>query len=256
MHGEPIRVGREYEQRLLCLTLARPKANIVDASMIEALQSALDQHLADPALLAVLIDAEGPHFSFGASVEEHLPAQCARMLGALHRLISTLVESPVPVLAAVRGRCLGGGFELVLGANLIFAAHDAVFGQPEIRLGVFAPAASCLLPERIAPGHAEDILFSGRDIDADTALAWSLVRELAESPLDAAHAYFARHLAAHSGFALRQAVKAACHDSRDRVRAGLARVERQYLDELMSGRDPVEGLNAFLDKRAANWEHR
>ena len=95
----------------------------------------------------MLIDAEGPHFSFGASVEEHLPDQCAAMLAGLHRLILRMVESPVPLLVAVRGQCLGGGLELALAGHLMFVAPDASLGQPEMKLGVFAPAASCLLPE-------------------------------------------------------------------------------------------------------------
>jgi len=63
-------------------------------------------------LTAVLIDAEGPHFSYGASVAEHLPEHCAAMLGRLHRMLGRIIESPVPVLVAVRGKCLGGGLEL------------------------------------------------------------------------------------------------------------------------------------------------
>ena len=73
----------------------------------------------------MLFDAEGPHFSFGASVEEHLPDQCAAMLAGLHRLILRMVESPVPILVAVRGQCLGGGLELALAGHLMFVAPDA-----------------------------------------------------------------------------------------------------------------------------------
>ena len=69
-----------------------------------------------PTSRAVLLDAEGPHFSFGASVEEHMPAQCAAMLQSIHALVLQFVESPVPVLVAVRGQCLGGGLEVALAA--------------------------------------------------------------------------------------------------------------------------------------------
>ena len=100
-------------------------------------------------LRAALIDGEGPHFSFGASVEEHLPAQCAVMLRGLHGLLVAMLEWPRPILVAVRGQCLGGGLELALAGSLIFASRDAQLGQPEIKLGVFAPAASCLLPFRV-----------------------------------------------------------------------------------------------------------
>ncbi|MBF8259335.1 MAG: bamR [Actinobacteria bacterium] len=78
MSANPLKVGLEKDGSLLRLRLSRPKANIVDAAMIAALRSALGEHLPDARLKAVLLDAEGPHFSFGASVEEHLPESCAR----------------------------------------------------------------------------------------------------------------------------------------------------------------------------------
>ncbi len=109
MTTAPLKVWVEHEGHLLRLRLARPKANVVDAEMIAALDRALADHLDHPALRAVLLDADGPHFSFGASVEEHLPAMCAEMLTAFHGLILRIVASPVPVMAAVQGRCLGGG---------------------------------------------------------------------------------------------------------------------------------------------------
>ena len=113
------------------------------------MQQALGAHLGSPALRAVLLDAEGPHFSFGASVDEHMPEQCAQMLKTLHALVRQMLDSPVPILVAIRGQCLGGGLEVAAAGNLLFVAPDARLGQPEIRLGVFAPAASCLLPPRV-----------------------------------------------------------------------------------------------------------
>ncbi len=138
----PLRVRLERDGALLHLTLDRPKANLIDAAMIAALSSALSAHRGAKGLRGVLLDHVGPHFSFGASVEEHLPAQAAAMLASLHALIGAMLEFPAPILAAVRGQCLGGGLEVALAAGPIFAAPDAKFGQPEIKLGVFAPAAS------------------------------------------------------------------------------------------------------------------
>jgi len=100
---QPVKIWHEADGRLLRLRLNRPKANLVDAAMIAALDPALD-HLGNGQLGAALIDAEGPHFSFGASVEEHLPSQCTAMLAGLHRLVLRMVESPVPLLLAVRGQ--------------------------------------------------------------------------------------------------------------------------------------------------------
>jgi cyclohexa-1,5-dienecarbonyl-CoA hydratase len=252
----PLKTWFEAEGRLLRLRLSRPKANIIDAEMIAALNDALAEHLDNANVAALLIDAEGPHFSFGASVQEHLPAECEKMLHAIHKLILRLVSSPAPVLVAVRGQCLGGGLELALAGHLLYVAPDAVLGQPEIKLGVFAPAASCLLPEIVGPAVALDLLLSGRSISGEEAAAIGLARTSASDPERAALAYFNEHLAPKSASSLRYAVKAARSDYAARVAAKIETVERLYLQELMKTNDAVEGLEAFIGKRAAQWRHR
>ena len=256
MSESPLKVWQEEDGTLLRLRLARPKANIVDAAMIAALQAALAAHLPEPRLRAVLLDAEGPHFSFGASVEEHLPGSCAQMLQQLHALVRQMLESPVPVLVAISGQCLGGGLEVAAAGNRLFAAPGAMLGQPEIKLAVFAPAASCLLPERIGQARAEDLLFTGRSVDAAEALRIGLVDEVAEDPQEAALDYFRKHFAPLSASTLRQAVGAARSDAVARIEAKLAAVEKRYLEELMATHDAVEGLQAFIDKRPAVWQDR
>jgi len=251
-----LKVWLDRDGALLRLRLNRPKANICDAAMIGALHAALDAHRAAPWLRGVLLDAEGPHFSFGASVEEHLAERCAAMLSALHALILALVEFPAPVLVAVRGQCLGGGLEIALAGGPIFAAPGAQFGQPEIRLGVFAPAASCLLSWRVSAVAAEDLLWSGRSIAAPQALAIGLVQTLADDPEAAALAYFDEHLAPRSAAALACAVTAARAPRVRELRQRLAEVERLYLDRLMKTRDANEGLAAFIERRTPHWEHR
>jgi cyclohexa-1,5-dienecarbonyl-CoA hydratase len=254
--ASPLRDWLELDGALLRLRLARPKANLVDAAMIAALDGALLAHRGRAGLRGVLLDAEGPNFSFGASVEEHLPAQCAQMLASLHALIVNMLEFPAPILVAVRGQCLGGGLEVALAGSLIFAAPEAQFGQPEMKLGVFAPAASVLLPYRVNQPFAEDLLFSGRSIGADEARAAGLVHTVFDDPETAALSYFNQHLAGKSAAALACAVAAARGELLRAVRQRLADVERLYLDRLMASRDANEGLTAFLAKRKPNWEHR
>jgi cyclohexa-1,5-dienecarbonyl-CoA hydratase len=251
----PLKVWREADGRLLRVRLNRPKANLIDAEMIAALDRAFAEHLGNTHIAAILLDAEGPHFSFGASVEEHLPDQCAAMLAGLHGLVIRMVDSQTPILAAVRGQCLGGGIEVALAAHLIFVAADATLGQPEMKLGVFAPAASCLLPELIGPARAFDLLVSGRPLTGAEAAAIGIAIAANGDPEQAALAYIAEHLMPKSASSLRFAVRAARLDYVLRVRAKLAAVERLYLDELMKTRDALEGLQAFIAKRAAKWEH-
>jgi len=259
----PVRVWQERDGGLLRVRLSRPKANVLDAAMVAALDTALGE-AGDAAvgsgpgrhLHAVLLDADGPHFSFGASVQEHLPDAVVGMLAGFHALVLRILAFPVPVLVAVRGQCLGGGLEVAAAGHRLLAAPDARFGQPEIVLGVFAPAASCLLPERIGPGTAEDLLLTGRSIDAEEALRCGLVQQLAADPAQAGLDWYDEHLASRSAAALRHAVAAARGDLVARVTARLREVERAYLDDLMATHDAVEGLTAFCEKRPPRWEDR
>lgn len=252
----PLKTWFEAEGRLLRLRLARPKANLIDAEMIAALDRALAEHLDRPDLAAVLLDAEGPHFSYGASVEEHLPGQCADMLRSIHGLVLRLAGAPVTVLVAIRGQCLGGGLEVALAGHLLFVHPEAALAQPEMKLGVFAPAASCLLPEAAGSGRALDLLLSGRAVSGARAAEIGIAFAAADDPEQAALAYFDEHLKPKSASSLRYAVRAARADYVTRLKAKLELVERMYLDELMMTHDAVEGLEAFIAKRPAQWQHR
>jgi cyclohexa-1,5-dienecarbonyl-CoA hydratase len=256
MNDTPLKVWLERDGALLRLRLAKPKANLIDAAMIAALRSAFKAHRDNPGLLAALVDHEGPHFSFGASVEEHLRERCEQMLGQLHSLLHEMLAWPRPILMAVRGQCLGGGLEFAVAGSLIFAAPDAQLGQPEIKLGVFAPAASVLLPLRVGQGRAEDLLLSGRSITALHAATWGLVHEVVDDPTAGALNYFEKHLYGKSAASLALAMRAAREPFADLARARLEDVEALYLEKLMATRDANEGLNAFMEKRQPRWEHR
>ena len=252
----PLKVWLERDGALLRLRLARPKANIVDAAMISALRAAFASHRGRAGLLAALLDAEGPHFSFGASVAEHLPGSCAEMLAGLHAMVIEMLDWPAPILVAVRGQCLGGGLELAMAGSQLFVAEDAKLGQPEIQLGVFAPAASCLLPPRVGQGIAEDLLLSGRSIGAAEAVRIGLAADTSSDPEAAALEYFDKYFAGRSAAALACAVTAARGGYLPEVKRRLAEVERLYIERTIKTRDANEGLNAFIAKRPPKWEHR
>jgi len=256
MQDSPLKVWLERDGALLRLRLARPKANLIDAAMIAALSDAFAAHRGAPGLRAALLDAEGPHFSFGASVEEHLPAQCAQMLASLHALVRTMLEWPAPILVAIHGQCLGGGLEVAMAGSLLFAAPGAQLGQPEIRLGVFAPAASCLLPLRVGQAADEDLLFSGRSIGAQEAQAMSLVSAVGDDPAALALQWFDAHLADKSASSLALALQAVRAPYRREAAQRIDEVERLYLEVLMRTEDANEGLNAFMARRPPRWAHR
>jgi cyclohexa-1,5-dienecarbonyl-CoA hydratase len=251
-----IRVERHEQGAVVALRLARPKANVLDAAMLAALDAAAAQAAAEPHVKALLLCAEGPHFSFGASVEEHLPGREAGMLAAIDGLLGRLLALRLPILAAVRGQCLGGGLELASVAQRIVAAPDARLAQPEIVLGVFAPAASVLLPARLGQARADDLLLSGRGVGADEALRMGLVDDVAADPEAAALAWVRAHLLPKSAASLRFAVGAARGALAERFAREIAGQERIYLSQLMSTADALEGLRAFVEKRPPVWKQR
>jgi cyclohexa-1,5-dienecarbonyl-CoA hydratase len=237
------------------VVLATPKANILDIKKSEQLSSIFKQARDDKNLKAILIEGEGPHFSFGASVEEHLPETVESMICGFHALFGRMLDASVVTLASVRGQCLGGGLELVMFCNRVFAAPAAKLGQPEILLGVFAPVASVMLADRVGRGAAEDLCLSGRSLDVEEARRVGLVDEIADDPTEAALAYARKHLVPRSASSLRFAVRAARVGFEKRFREDLAEVERLYLEDLIATADANEGLKAFLEKREPAWRN-
>lgn len=251
-----ILVTHAEDGRLALLTLNAGKGNILDTAVIRELQGALLSVAGDPCLRAVVLTAEGPHFSFGASVPEHRRDQVGAMLPTFHALVQTLLEYPLPLWAAVSGNCLGGGLELALATHRIFAHPGALFGQPEIKLGVFAPAGSALLAERLGQPQAERLLLTGATVNAMQAHELGLVDELCgdgELP-QAAAARFAKPLLGLSSSSLRFAVRAARQGFVERALQRLRSLEQLYLSELVATPDANEGIAAFLEKRAPVWK--
>lgn len=256
MSDQRVTIERLEDGAVWRVALGGSKGNVVDADTTAALQAAFEEAGRTPALKAVLLEGQGRHFSFGASVQEHLPAEVASMLTRFHALLLQMLDSAVPLLAAVRGQCLGGGLELVTACQRVFAARDARLGQPEIALGVFAPFASAMLCERVGRRHAEDLCLSGRSVTADEAFGMGLVDELCDQdPAEAALMWAREHLLPRSASSLRFAVRALRQGLRARLGAELPALERLYLGELMQSADALEGLNAFLEKRPPAWKN-
>jgi cyclohexa-1,5-dienecarbonyl-CoA hydratase len=249
-------VTLEPRDGFVALRLTAPPRNILDGRALDAIADAAAalRGEAHRGARAVLLCADGPSFSVGAAVAEHTRAEAPRMLQRFHRAITALLATDLPLVAAVRGACLGGGLELVLPATRIIAAPGATLGQPEIRLGALAPVASVLLPRRIGQARAEQLLLTGRTLDAATALAYGLIDEVAEDPEAAATAWIAEALRPLSASSLRLACRAARAAQRAELDALLPRLEALYVGELSPTHDAEEGVTAFLAKRTPRWE--
>jgi len=254
MSDYKVRLELPHDGRTARITLAAPKANILDRAMIAELEAAFTE-TRGYVVNAIVLAADGPHFSFGASVEEHLPEKIADTLAALHGLLRAMVDAPAPVIAAVRGQCLGGGFELVLACDLVLAEKSAQFACPEIKLGVFAPAASALLPVKAGQALASRMLLAADSITgADAAAQGWVARAVSEGELESAlDQWLTSEFLTRSASSLSYACRAARLRVREALEHDLPMLEHLYLNELMKTPDAVEGIRAFLEKRAPKW---
>lgn len=250
-------VALSCEEGVGRLTLDHPPLNILTRAVLAELRAGLARATDLPSLRVLLLSARGRHFSAGADVEEHLPPEHSRLIPEFVATIREVVEFPLPVIAAVQGRCLGGGFELAQAADLIVAAEDALFGQPEIQLGVLAPAACAVLPRLVGRGAAAELLLTGDPIDAAEAHRLGLVaRVVAPDRLDEESTALARRMARHTPVALRLTKRALRDAEAAPLRRGLELANDLYLEELMSTEDALEGLRAFVEKREPVWAGR
>jgi cyclohexa-1,5-dienecarbonyl-CoA hydratase len=239
------------------LTLDAPPVNILTRSVMGELRTALDALAADPTLRVLVLGAAGRHFSAGADVGEHLPPEYRVMIPEFMATVAALYAFPVPVIAAVRGRCLGGAFELVQAADMVVAEETAQFGQPEILLGVFPPAACAMLPVLTGAQRAAELLFTGDAITATVARDWGLVcRVVVDDTVDAEALVLAQRIARHSAAAVRSTKRALRASTQAAATRALDAAGRIYTEELMHTADAVEGLTAFVEKRQPEWAHR
>ena len=237
------------------LTLRRPPLNVLDIPTLREMRRALKDlpTRRDLKVLVIRSALEGS-FSAGTDVHDHRRERVRQMLGALHRLVLFLDQIPQATIAAVDGRCLGGGCELALACDVVLATARSSFALPEIDLGCFPPVAAVMLP-RIAGRTAHEMVLLGEPVPAEDALRRGLITRVVDD-LEAATADWVSRLAAKSGSVLALARRAVREGARGSVPKALARTERLYLEELTRTRDSEEGIAAFLEKRRPRWTNR
>jgi cyclohexa-1,5-dienecarbonyl-CoA hydratase len=239
------------------IILDEPPLNILSQKLLGEVREALASMEGEQTLRVLVVSAEGKHFSAGAAVGEHMPPAFEQMIPEFIQTVAAIDSFPLPVIAAVRGRCLGGGFEVAQAADMIISGEGVLFGQPEILLGVLPPAACAVLPDICSAGQAAEIVFSGEALTAQQALNSGLVlRVVPDDTVETEALELAGKIARHSAAALRVTKRALRAGMSDRRAAVLTDVGKIYVDELMQTEDAVEGLQAFLDKRKPAWTHK
>ncbi|MCO1580413.1 crotonase/enoyl-CoA hydratase family protein [Crossiella sp. SN42] len=238
----------------LLITLDRPQArNAVNAAVATGLAAALDELESDPALRAgVLTGAEGT-FSAGMDLKAALRGESPEIPG---RGFGGLTETELtkPLIAAVEGFAMGGGFELALACDLIVAAEDARFGLPEVKRGLVAAGGGVIrLPQRIPHHLAMELLLTGEPVTGRRAGELGLANRVTASGETAAVALqLAEQLALNAPLAL-AAVKTIVRAAHGVPEPTAFAAQREHLTQLMASADVREGMTAFAERRAPQW---
>ena len=241
------------DHRTAWITLDRPPLNILDISMMQAVDAVLERAI--PRCDFVIFQGAGPKaFSAGAEIGDHTPERVKGMLSALHAIFRRLTAADCLTIAAVHGHCLGGGMELATFCDFVLAAESAQFGQPEIKLGCFPPVAMVTLPHLIGMRSAAHLILTGEQIGAAEACRLGLVtRVVPDGELPVAVDKLLEKLRQLSPAILKLTRRTLGRIHSADFAKQLETVERVYLTELMKSHDAREGIAAFLEKRAPVW---
>ena len=259
--SDAIRTRREGA--ILEVTLDRPKANAIDLATSRAMGETFKAFRDDPdARVAIVTGGGARFFSAGWDLKAAAggdPVDGDYGVGGFGG-IQELPGMNKPLIAAVNGIAVGGGFELALSCDLILASTTAQFGLPEINAGTIADAASIKLPRRMPYHVAMELLLTGRFMDADEAHRWGIVNEVLQPGELLDRAWELARMLASGPPLVFAAIKEVVREAENlRAQDALSRVmKRQFptVDRLYGSEDLEEGARAFAEKRAPSWKGR
>ena len=250
-------VERHREGQVEILRLNRPEArNAISPEVSNAMVELLDAAEADPEVRAVVVTGTGPVFSAGADlkvVAQGGADKIAMVKGGFAGLVQR--DFPKPLIAAVNGPALAGGFEIVLSCDLVVAADTARFGVPEVQRGLMAAAGALIrLPKRVPLAIALELTMTGDPITAERALQLGLVNRVvpAEQVLDEAVA-IAERIGENSPVAVRVS-RRLVKEALDLTEAEAWVRNDERAMEVFAGGDAIEGATAFAEKRKPVWK--
>jgi len=239
---------------LLIITINRPdRRNAIDRAMSQAIADQIDRLERDDGLRAAILTGAGDHFCAGMDLKAFLNGERVELEG---RGLAGLTETPPqkPLIAAVEGYALAGGFEIALACDLIVASETARFGIPEVKRGLIAGSGGLIrLPERMPRQVALEFALTGRMMDAEEAARWGLVSRLTPpgSALNAARA-LAQAIIANAPLAV-AATKEIVNEAQYWPRSELWTRQNAILERVIASDDAEEGARAFTEKRAPEW---
>lgn len=251
----------KYDGQVGILTVSRPdKLNALSREVLMDLRTAVAELAGRPDIRAIVLTGEGKAFVAGADIAamtKMTPAEAREFASLGHEVFDALEQLACPVIAAVNGFALGGGCELALACDFIYASSKAKFGQPEVSLGVIPGfGGTQRLPRRVGPAMARELVFTGKMIGAEEALRIGLANALYEpEELLAAATTTAQEIASKGPLAV-AASKRVIRDGMDRPLPDANALERNAFGTCFETGDQREGMEAFLEKRAAKFDGR
>jgi cyclohexa-1,5-dienecarbonyl-CoA hydratase len=241
------RIESRIDGRLGRICLNAGPLNILTRNDIQALGRAIQD--LDHCPVVLLETRSERAFCAGVDIADHLPDLAPAMLDALTAMAQNFRSASPIIVCAVNGAALGGGFELMLLADLAVCSTRSTFSLPEVELAALPPIACALLPGIVGERRALDAIVGGKRLDAQAALAWGLVCDVVEpDALAESVRGLCDKLLSYSEVALR-ACKRATRVGDLGVAIGI------YRDALLPTDDSVEGISAFLEKRPPVWAH-
>ena len=239
------------------VTLDSPPLNVLDLQMCRDLHESLQLIRNDDIARVVVIRGAHQEFCSGTDISQHTPDQMPALLPAFHDCLRRIYQLDAIVIAAIEGRCLGGGLELALASDRILAERSSLLGFPEIHLGCYPPAGIVQLLERRCYGGAVRMVLSGQAATADSMARSQIVDEIADDgTLDRAIEAEIDGYTSISPAILAITIRQLHRVGRKRLSTELLEIERDYLSEVLHHPDSSEGVEAFLAKRKPRWADR